>query len=204
MKKYVMEFVGTFLFVLCIIGIVFNVSALVAVHIGLALTALIYMGGSISGAHYNPAVTLSILLNKKISSPDALGYIIAQLLWAICAYWVMTKWLNITLPEALLSSDMKSIFIAELIFTFALASAVLYTAVNPKVAGNSYFGLAIGATVAIGIVVVGKISGWFFNPAVLLGIGMFWISLKTAMIILAGQVIGASWAAFLYKYVVSK
>lgn len=199
-----MEFVGTFLFVLCIIGIVFNVSALVAVHIGLALTALIYMGGSISGAHYNPAVTLSILLNKKISSPDALGYIIAQLLWAICAYWVMTKWLNITLPEALLSSDMKSIFIAELIFTFALASAVLYTAVNPKVAGNSYFGLAIGATVAIGIVVVGKISGWFFNPAVLLGIGMFWISLKTAMIILAGQVIGASWAAFLYKYVVSK
>lgn len=75
-----MEFVGTFLFVLCIIGIVFNVSALVAVHIGLALTALIYMGGSISGAHYNPTVTLSILLNKKISSPDALGYIIAQLL----------------------------------------------------------------------------------------------------------------------------
>lgn len=54
---------------------------------------------------------------------------------------------------------MKSIFIAELLFTFALVSTVLYTGVNPATAGNSYFGIAIGAIVAIGIVVVGKISG---------------------------------------------
>lgn len=204
MKKYIVEFVGTFFFVLCIIGIIYNISALLALHIGLALTALVYMGGGISGAHYNPAVTLGIFLNKKISSRDALGYIIAQLLWAICAYFIITKWLNITLPEILLTSDMKSIFIAELLFTFALVSTVLYTAVNPATAGNSYFGIAIGAIVAIGIVAVGKISGWFFNPVVLLGIGMFWIPLKTAMIILLGQLAGAAWAAFLYRYVVSK
>lgn len=80
MKKYIVEFVGTFFFVLCIIGIIYNISALLALHIGLALTALVYMGGGISGAHYNPAVTLGIFLNKKISSRDTLGFIIAQLL----------------------------------------------------------------------------------------------------------------------------
>jgi aquaporin Z len=204
MKKYVIEFVGTFLFVLSIIGIVQDASALIPLYIGIALTTLVYMGGGISGAHYNPAVTLSIFINKKISSRDALGYIISQLLWALCAYIVMTQWLDISLPAVALTSSMKSIFIAELLFTFALVSTVLYTAVNPATAGNSYFGIAIGAIVAIGIVVVGQISGWFFNPAVLFGIGMFWISLKTALIILLGQLAGATWAAFLYRYIVRK
>jgi len=204
MKKYTIEFVGTFLFVLSIIGIIHNASALVAVHIGLALTALVYMGWAISGAHYNPAVTLGIFLNKKISSRDAMRYIIAQVLWGAVAYIVMTEWLNITLPAVTVANDLKSLFIAEFIFTFALVSTVLYTAVNSITAGNSYFGIAIGAIVAIGIVVVGQISGWFFNPAVLLGIGMFGISLQTAIIILLGQIAGASWAAFLYKYIVTK
>jgi len=80
MKKYVIEFVGTFLFVLSIIGIVQDASALIPLYIGIALTTLVYMGGGISGAHYNPTVTLAIFLNKKISSRDALGYIISQLL----------------------------------------------------------------------------------------------------------------------------
>lgn len=204
MKKYIIEFVGTFLFVLSIIGIVQDASALIALYIGIALMALVYMGGGISGAHYNPAVTLGIFLNKKISSRDALGYIASQLLWALCAYIVMTRWLDISLPAVSLTSGLKSIFIAELLFTFALVSTVLYTAVNPNTAGNSYFGIAIGAIVAIGIVVVGQISGWFFNPAVLFGIGVFWISLKTALIILLGQLAGASWAAFLYRYIVRK
>lgn len=204
MKKYVIEFVGTFLFVLSIIGIVQDASALIALYIGIALAALVYMGGGISGAHYNPAVTLGIFLNKKISSLDSLGYIISQLLWGFCAYIVMTRWLDISLPAIALTSSMKSIFIAELLFTFALVSTVLYTAVNPATSGNSYFGWAIGAIVAIGIVVVGQISGGFFNPAVLFGIGMFGISLKTAAIILLGQLFGATGATFLYRYIVRK
>jgi len=58
-----------------------------------------------------------------------------------------------------MTTDIKSLFIAEFIFTFALVSMVLYTAVNMATAGNSYFGMAIGGIVAIGIVVVGGISG---------------------------------------------
>lgn len=204
MKKYAIEFVGTLLFVLSIIGIVNNASALVAVHIGLALTVLVYMGWAVSGAHYNPAVTLGVYLNKKITNRDAFGYIISQLLWAVCGYLIMTKWLGINIAAATMTTDIKSLFIAEFIFTFALVSMVLYTAVNMATAGNSYFGMAIGGIVAIGIVVVGGISGWFFNPAVLLGIGMFGISVKAAITIVIAQLVGASWAALLYGYVVKK
>ena len=168
MKKYSIEFIGTFLFVVSIIGIVYNASALVAIHIGVALTALVYMGGAISGAHYNPAVTFGIWLNKKIGTRDAIGYIVSQLLGAVVAFLVMTKGLNISLPPVGLFGDLKNFFIAELIFTFALVTTVLHTAVNRLTAGNSYFGLAIGAIVIVGGAAVGKISGGFFNPAVLL------------------------------------
>ena len=204
MKKYTIEFIGTFLFVLSIIGIIYSASALVPVHIGITLAALVYMGGAISGAHYNPAVTFGVFLNKKISSRDALGYIIAQLLWATLAYLVMTRWLHISLGAVSLFGNLKAFFIAECIFTFALVSAVYYTSINRLTAGNSYFGLAIGAVVTVGAVVVGKISGGFFNPAVLLGIGLFGIPMKAALAILAGQLVGAFWAAWIYRYVVGK
>mgnify|MGYP000662102212 CR=1 FL=1 len=91
MKKYTIELVGTFLFVLSIIGAVNAASVITPLCNGLALAALVYMGGSVSGAHYNPAVTFGIWLNKKISSRDAIGYVVAQLLGAVIAYVVMTR-----------------------------------------------------------------------------------------------------------------
>lgn len=80
MKKYTVEFVGTFLFVFAIIGAVYNLSLLTPIYIGIALTTLVYMGGALSGAHYNPAVTFGLFLNKKIGAHDAFWYIISQLL----------------------------------------------------------------------------------------------------------------------------
>ncbi len=204
MKKYTVEFICTFFFVLSIIGALYNLSVLTPLYIGMALTALVYMGGSTSGAHYNPAVTLGIYLNKKISSRDAFGYVIAQLLWAVCAFWVAKHGLHFTLAPFAIPLDLKAFFIAEALFTFALVSVIYHTAVNRLTAGNSYFGLAIGAVVATGAVVVWKVSGGFFNPAVLLGIGLFGISMKTALVILAGQICGAFVASWVYRYVVGK
>lgn len=86
-----------------------------------------------------------------------------------------------------ISGDIRSLFIAECIFTFALVSVVYQTAINRLNAGNSYFGLAIGAIIIAGGAAVGNISGGFFNPAVLLGIGLFGIPLKSAAVILLGQ-----------------
>lgn len=204
MKRYIIEFVGTLLFVASIIGIVYNASALVAIHIGIALTALVYMGGAVSGAHYNPAVTLGIFLNKKITSRDAVAYIVSQLLGAVVAFLVMTKGLDVSLPAVSLFGTTKALFIAECLFTFALVTTVLHTAVNRLTAGNSYFGLAIGAVVIVGGAAVGKISGGFFNPAVLLGIGLFGIPAKATIAILGGQLVGAFGAAWLYRYVIGK
>ncbi len=204
MKRYSIEFIGTFLFVASIIGIVNNASALISVHIGLALTALVYMGWAISGAHYNPAVTFGIFLNKKIGTRDAFWYIVSQLIWALCAFFVMTKGLDISLPEAGLTGNMKHLFVAELIFTFALVTTVLHTAVNRLTAGNSYFGLAIGAVVITGGAAVGNISGGFFNPAVLLGIGLFGIPTNAIFALLGGQLAWTLGAAWLYRYVIGK
>lgn len=98
MKKYTIEFIGTCLFVLCIIGVVHGASALIPLYIGIALAALIYMGGAISGAHYNPAVTLGLFMTKNISLRDGVAYIIAQLAGAIVGYVLATKGLGMTLP----------------------------------------------------------------------------------------------------------
>lgn len=82
MRKYTVELIGTFFFVLCIMSTVSSPTLLTPLFIGIALMSLVYMGGAISGGHYNPAVTLAIYINKKIGSHDALWYIISQLLGA--------------------------------------------------------------------------------------------------------------------------
>ena len=92
MKKYTIEFVATTLFIITILTVTAIGSAvLVPMTIGIGLAALIYMGGPISGAHYNPAVTLAALFRKKITLKQAIGYIIMQLLAAGAAYVIYTK-----------------------------------------------------------------------------------------------------------------
>jgi aquaporin Z len=91
MKKYTVEFMGTFLFVLSIIAAVYSPTLLSPLYIGTALAALVYMGGALSGAHYNPAVTFGLFLNKKIGSRDTVWYVVSQLLGAGFAFLVATK-----------------------------------------------------------------------------------------------------------------
>lgn len=204
MKKYSVEFLGTFLFITSIIGILWGTSSTVPLYIGTALATLVYMGGPLSGAHYNPAVTFGIWFNQKISSDDAIKYVMAQLLAAILAYWLARYWLGISLGELSLTNNLISIFVAEFLFTFALVSVIYHVAINKATAGNSYFGIAIGAIVMTWAASVGSISGGFFNPAVLLGIGLFGMSIKAALIILVAQILWATGAAYAYRYIVGK
>ena len=74
MNKYIVEFIGTF-FLILIIGLTGN-----PVAIGLGLSVLIYMGAHISGAHYNPAVTLAMFLNEEISKKELFSYISLSLI----------------------------------------------------------------------------------------------------------------------------
>lgn len=170
MIKYVTEFIGT-LFLVLVIGLsVIGQSALAPLTIGLGLMAMVYMGGHISGAHYNPAVTLALLLRGKVAATDVAPYMVSQLLGAIVASvmtYVITGQTFAPAPGP--TASPVAILLVEVLFTFALGLVVLNVATHPRTKGNSHYGLAIGMTVATGAFAGGDISGGAFNPAV--GIG---------------------------------
>lgn len=167
--KLLTELVGTFAF-LTVISLSGNAGPLAPLAIGLALMAMVYMGGHISGAHYNPAVTFSLLL-RGVITPATLGlYWITQLVAAALAFafgFLLTGHSAGIHPGAGVS--VLSALSAEVVFTAALALVVLNVAATRETAGNSYYGLAIGMIVAVGAFTVGPISGAAFNPAVAFG-----------------------------------
>jgi len=162
MRKYITEFIGTFFLVLTV-GLTGNPLA-----IGAALMVMIYAGGHISGAHYNPAVTLAVLLRGKISGAEAIIYMGAQLVGAIAAALIVIVFKGVP-AEASQQLDINKAMIAEFLGTFALAYVVLNVATAKANTGNSYFGLAIGFTVLAMAFCFGDFSGGAFNPAVALG-----------------------------------
>jgi aquaporin Z len=164
MKKYITEFIGTF-FLVFVIGLTKN-----PIAIGAILMVMVFMGGHISGAHYNPAVTFAILIRKKIVMSEVAMYWIAQFLGALCAataYHFMYGKTFAPSPDHSINV-IKPLFI-ETIFTFALALVVLNVATHSKTAGNSFYGLAIGFTILAAAFAGGPISGGAFNPAVATG-----------------------------------
>ena len=167
MNKYIIEFVGTFFLVL-IIGLTSN-----PIAIGLGLAVLVYMGAHISGAHYNPAVSLAMLINKKLSPKELGFYIFYQLLGAVFATYTLYFLGNEDFSVVSNTSDISQFIVAEILFTFLLVFVILNVALNKNIEGNQYFGLAIGLTVAAGAFSVGDISGAVFNPAVSFGASVY-------------------------------
>lgn len=169
MKRYITEFIGTFFLVTVICLTSGNFLAPIA--ISSLLIAIIYMGYPVSGAHYNPATTLAILILQKISLKDSIIYMLVQLIAGCCGamvyYFVWARNSGIPRPNAEINI-MKPLFI-EALFTFIMILVILYVAASKRTAGNNYYGLAIGVVVT-GIVITGAdISGAAFNPAVALG-----------------------------------
>ena len=163
MKKYLTEFVGTFFLVL-IIGLSKNPLA-----IGFGLTILVYMGAHISGAHYNPAVSLAMLLRKEITISDFIKYISSQVLGASLAAYVVSIMSSNMIVQPDLQESVAIILLAELMFTYLLVFVILNVATHPNLEGNSFYGFAIGLTVMTGAYCVGPLSGGVFNPAVSIG-----------------------------------
>lgn len=195
MNKYITEFIGTFFLV---ITILMTGNPLV---IGAALMVMVFAGGHISGAHYNPAVTLAVLITGRIKSNEALIYVLVQITAALAAAFAATWLMNnpeIT-PKDLGDKTFKAL-IAETIGTFALAYVVLNVAVAKGTAGNSFYGLAIGFTVFSMAAVFGNISGGAFNPAVATGVSLFKaFAWKNIWIYLIGCFGGAALAAIIFK-----
>ena len=167
MNKYIIEFVGTFFLVL-IIGLTSN-----PIAIGLGLAVLVYMGAHISGAHYNPAVSLAMLINKKLSLKELGFYIFYQLLAAVFATYTLSFLGNEDFSVVSNTSDISQFIVSEILFTFLLVFVILNVALNKNIEGNQYFGLAIGLTVTAGAFSVGDISGAVFNPAISFGASVY-------------------------------
>ena len=177
-RKLIVEAIGTF-FLVFTVGLVVTAgtpSPIAAIGVGAILMVMVYAGGHISGAHYNPAVTLAVMVRGRASGGDLVGYWIAQLI-AGAAAGGLSK-LFVGMPPAPMLPDFMSAGVAEFLFTFALAYVVLNTATTRGTEGNSYYGLAIGFTVAAGAIAAGPISGGVFNPAV--AIGLFVLGLMGA------------------------
>jgi aquaporin Z len=169
MKKFIVEFIGTFFLVLTIGLTVIPGSAgvIAPLAIGSVLMVMVYAGGHISGAHYNPAVTLAVLIRGKCSIADVPVYMIAQFAGAAAA--ACTAQFLVGPGTAADTLDVTKSLIAEFLFTFALAYVVLNVATAKGTSGNSFYGLAIGFIVLVGAFSVGGISGGAFNPAVAIG-----------------------------------
>jgi len=178
MNKYTAEFIGTFFLVLTVgctvIGAGTGVIAPLA--IGAALMVMVFAGGHISGGHYNPAVTLGVLIRGKLQPADVVPYWIAQLAGAAIAALLVNKVLRAGVAVTPIALHVGPALLAEFLFTFALVYVVLNTATAEGTSGNSFYGLAIGMTVMTGAFAVGDISGGAFNPAVALGICILGIS----------------------------
>ena len=177
MKKYAAEFIGTFFLVLTIgltvIGA--GASVIAPLAIGAALMVMVYAGGHISGGHYNPAVTLGVLIRGKVKAVDAVPYILAQLSGAAIATMAVRVF-RAGAEVTPMTLQVGPALLAEFLFTFALVYVVLNAATAEGTSGNSFYGLAIGMTVMTGAFAVGSISGGAFNPAVALGISMLGLS----------------------------
>jgi aquaporin Z len=177
MNKYIMELLGTFFLVFTVgCSVVGNgAGALAPLAIGSALMVMIFAGGHISGAHYNPAVTLGVWLRGKCETRDVPGYMISQFVGAMLAASAV-KYLKSGTAVAPMSVATLPALVAEFLFTFALVFVVLNVATAKGTSGNSFYGLAIGFTVMTGAFAVGNISGGAFNPAVAVGISMMGLS----------------------------
>ena len=167
--KLLTELVGTFVF-LSVIAL-FPTSGpsapLAPIAIGSALMVMVYMGGHISGAHYNPAVSLGLFLRQKIDAITLVAYWVAQLaggaLAFVAGYLVSGHAGGIHPGSGVFTASALAV---EVLFTTALVLVVLNVAATRATEGNSFYGLAIGFTILAAAFAGGPISGGAFNPAV--------------------------------------
>ncbi len=200
MNKLIAEFIGTF-FLVFAIGMTGNPLA-----IGAMLMVMVYFSGNISGAQFNPAVSLGIFIRGKMSASEMIQFMAVQIAGALAASYFVYLLTNKTFaPVPLEGINILKPLAVEMVCTFALMTVILAVATTKKAVGNSYYGLAIGFTITACAYTGGGVSGGAFNPAV--GIGPALIdtliggndSLSNVWIYIVGPATGAAVAAFVFK-----
>ena len=173
-SKLIAEFIGTFFLALTICTAAVHGSAAgdyapfaAPFAIAATLMVMIYAVGHISGAHFNPAVTVAVWLRGACEKSDVVPYISVQALAGVLAAIVSQEILLAHEPSVTaIDMDATNALAAEFLYTFALVYVILNVATSDATQGNGYYGAAISFVVLAGALTVGEISGGSFNPAV--------------------------------------
>ena len=210
LRPYLAEAFGTFALVFAGTGaiIINDVSGGTVTHVGVSITfglivmTMIYALGDISGAHFNPAVTLGFFSARKLELSKALGYIVAQLLGAFLASFLLLHLfpghatLGATLPKGAASQS----FILEIILTLFLMFVILSVATGAKERGL-LAGIAIGGVVGLEAMFAGPICGASMNPARSIAPAMISGQTQQMWIYIVAPVLGALLAVVLGKLI---
>ncbi len=206
MKKYFVELLGTFFLVFTIGMVVVEpvLGYMGPLVIGAVLIGLVYAGAGISGAHYNPAVTVTFWLRGVFSKSEILPYVFSQVVAAIAAGSLVLYLKGGPIVDTM-DLNVVPTFLVEYIFTFLLCFVIIIVATSPKTEGNRYYGFAIGMVVITGAYIAGGISGGAFNPSVAVGfITMGTANLHHIWIFILANFLGGITAPVLYKYLSSE
>ncbi len=212
-KKYIAEFIGSLVLVLfacgvasvsgCTGAVVNTAYIMTAVAFGLVIVAMAYSIGNISGCHINPAVSIAMLVAKKISVKEFAGYVVAQFLGAIAGAGILSYLLDSTRSlgqNALFDNDIAKSLIIEIILTFVFVLAIL--GVTSRVANSNVAGLVIGGALTLVHLFGIRFTGTSVNPARSLGPALFvgGDALADAWVFIVAPLVGGVLAAVVYGY----
>tara|TARA_B100000902_G_scaffold119929_1_gene120315 strand:- start:1166 stop:1822 length:657 start_codon:yes stop_codon:yes gene_type:complete len=201
--KMASEFIGTFfltmtIFIAAVLGLGGDIAPF---GIAATLMVMIYALGHISGAHFNPAVSIGLFLRGACSKDDLPFYLMAQLAAGVVAGLIGVNLFagDVAISAFEFAEVTNSVLAAEFLFTFALMFVILHVATEQD--GNPFYGAAIAFTVLAGAITVGGISGGSFNPAVT---SMLMVTGKLAVadcwMHLMPQLAGAVVAVYAYRF----
>ena len=209
-KKYLAEFIGTLVLVLFACGVAGQTCApanegsgylITALAFGLVIVAMAYSIGNVSGCHINPAVSIAMLVNKKISVKDFFGYIVAQFLGAIAGAAI----LNLIVQDstklgcnALYNGNAWLSFLIEVILTFVFVIAIL--GVTSKSSNGNIAGLVIGGALVLVHLLGIAFTGTSVNPARSFGPALIAGNLSGIWVFLLAPLVGGVLAAVIYRF----
>ncbi|MBR1930067.1 MAG: aquaporin [Lachnospiraceae bacterium] len=227
-KKYIAEFIGTFILVFMGCGTAMLVGCdavngggyvLTAFAFGLAIVAMAYGVGNISGGHVNPAVSLAVLINGGMTMADFIGYVIAQCLGAFAGSGVLALIFKLgNIPDMTggygsnglggVGGSVAAGIIVEIVLTCIFIVTILGVTSKNQTHG-SFGGLIIGLTL-VGVHIIGiGLTGTSVNPArslapaVIAAIGGNAEPIKSLWVFIAAPLVGAAIGAYVYKYLES-
>jgi aquaporin NIP len=173
----------------------------VALAFGLVIAVMVYALGHVSGAHFNPAVSIGFALGRHFPWPRVATYAVAQVAGAVCGALLLRATLGGAVPLGVTrpsGSDLQAV-VWEAILTFTLMLVITAVATDTRAVGEAA-ALAIGGAVALGALVGGPVTGASMNPARSIGPAIVSGDFGSLWVYLVGPVIGASGAAVAYRY----